>query len=225
MRKSLQFAIVIFWCVFGILFSLSFLFIKKPNPYISGQNKENATRQTNIQNNFSTQPQVKITQDQNLNISNNKDEPKANNPEQESSDKFYQSTTETTNEPPRLNETSSTTTFEPLSSPSQNQPIVPLVVQEKSAIVQIAQLGSFKVDLQDQDTAFTILQRAGTENSFEVKYQWYNGLGAFIDCLGGICNKSHNYWTFYYNNQYSLVGASSQPIEEGDITTWKFETW
>ena len=224
MRKSLQFAIVIFWCVLGILLTLSFLFLKKPNPYLSGQNKEKKPQQTdNLKKDVSNQPQDQITQDQNLNLSNTKDEPQANSPDQESSDKFYQSTTETDDEQPVLNKISSIASSGPKSSPSQHQPIVPPVVQEKSATVQIAQLGSFKVDLQGQDTAFTILKRAGTENSFEVKYQWYDGLGAFIECLGGICSKNNYYWIFYYNGKFSNVGTSSQEVKAGDVMTWKFE--
>ena len=109
--------------------------------------------------------------------------------------------------------------------PSTESPPVSPPVQKEHATVKIGQLGSFQVELKENDTAFSILLRAGSENGFDVNYIWYEGLGAFINCIGGICGHDNYYWAFYYNDQYSMVGASNQPVKDKDETTWKFETW
>lgn len=100
----------------------------------------------------------------------------------------------------------------------------PTLAPRKLATVKIQNLGDFRVSIKDNDTAFTLLIRASQENNFQVSYQNYGDLGSFIDCIGGICGGQNNkYWMFYYNDQFSSVGASSQLISENDITTWKFE--
>ena len=114
-----------------------------------------------------------------------------------------------------------TTPSEPQPQPPPPTPEIP----KKKATVEIAQIGSYQVELQNEDTAFSILLRAGQENNFPVKYTEYPGLGAFVDCIGGICGHNNYYWAFYYNGTYSQVGASLQPVVENDLASWKFETW
>ena len=81
------------------------------------------------------------------------------------------------------------------------------------------------MDLQADDTAFSALLRAGQENGFSIEYQMYEGLGAFVTCIVGICGHDNYYWAFYYNGSYSMVGASAQPVTSGDTMTWKFESF
>lgn len=92
------------------------------------------------------------------------------------------------------------------------------------AAVSIEQVGKYQVDLTDDDTAFTILLRAGEENSFTVEYQMYD-FGAFITCIAEICTTGNQYWAFYYNSAYSMVGASAQIVKDGDTTAWKLESF
>lgn len=101
----------------------------------------------------------------------------------------------------------------------------PTPIPQKFVTVEIQGLGSYEVELEDDDTAFLVLLRAGQQNSFSIDYQNYEGLGIFVNCIGGVCSHDNYYWAFYYNGQYSMVGASAQPVSEGDTTTWKFETW
>ena len=115
-------------------------------------------------------------------------------------------------------------------TPSEPQPQPPPAeIPKKKATVEIAQIGSYQVELRDEDSAFSILLRAGQENNFSVKYTEYTGMGVFVDCLGGICSQNFGtggtYWAFYYNGTYSQVGASLQPVVENDLASWKFETW
>ncbi len=81
----------------------------------------------------------------------------------------------------------------------------------------------YQVEFRENDTAFSVLLRAGEENNFTISYQNYGSLGVFVDCIAGVCGGNNYYWAFYYNGQYSDLGASSQPVSPGDITYWRFE--
>ena len=80
------------------------------------------------------------------------------------------------------------------------------------------------MNLTDDETAFTILLKAGQENGFSVDYQMYD-FGVFITGISGIIPTGNQYWAFYYNGVYSMVGASARPVEDGDATAWKFESF
>ena len=109
-----------------------------------------------------------------------------------------------------------TPTLTPTPTPT---PIVPKVS------IDIENQGSYQVELTDNDTAFSVLLRAGNENGFNVEYTNYEGMGAFVDCIGGVCAHDNYFWAFYYSNVSSMVGASAQSVSDGDVTSWKFETW
>lgn len=123
----------------------------------------------------------------------------------------------------KINSSTNSTNLTPPSLPSPTP--TPTPTPQKLATVEIVTVGSYQIELQDNDTAFSILLRTGEENNFAVDYQMYEGLGAFVKCIAGICGHDNFYWAFYYNGQYSSVGASSQPVFQGDVTTWKFESW
>lgn len=97
-------------------------------------------------------------------------------------------------------------------------------VEKNQAVVTIENLGSYRVDLQNNNNAFTILKEAGAENGFPVEYQEYS-FGVFVTAIGGIKPAGNQYWAFYYNGKYSTVGASSQPIFKNDTTFWKLESF
>jgi TolA-binding protein len=97
-------------------------------------------------------------------------------------------------------------------------------VEKNQAVVTIENLGSYRVDLQSNDNAFTILKRASEQNGFPIEYQEYS-FGVFITSIGGIKPSGNQYWAFYYNGKYSIVGASSQPISKNDTTFWKLESF
>jgi len=97
-------------------------------------------------------------------------------------------------------------------------------VEKNQATVTIQNVGSFKVILQPNDTAFSILKRASEENSFPLTYDSYS-FGVFITSIGGIKPEGNQYWAFYYNGLFSDVGASAQPIKKGDSTFWQLQTF
>lgn len=103
-----------------------------------------------------------------------------------------------------------------------------VVVKEKpkpTANITIQGVGSYHVEIQTGDTAFSILQRAAVQNQFTIEYTTYEGLGVFITAIAGQKPTGNEYWAFYYNGKFSDVGASAQTISEGDTTFWRLESF
>lgn len=119
----------------------------------------------------------------------------------------------------------STPTPAPTSTPTSTPTPTPTPTPVEQAAVAIENVGTYTVNLGIDDTAFSILLRAGQDNGFVVEYQMYEDLGAFVTCIAGICSHDNYYWAFYYNGSYSMVGASSQAVTAGDTTAWKFESF
>lgn len=97
-------------------------------------------------------------------------------------------------------------------------------IERNEVAVIIENVGSYKVDLQNGDNAFTVLERASAENGFTLTYDTYS-FGVFITGIGGITPTGNQYWAFYYNGAYSNVGASSQPVQKGDTIVWRLATF
>lgn len=102
-----------------------------------------------------------------------------------------------------------------------------VVVKEepkKLASVIIEGVGSYQIEIESGDTAFTILKRAAAENNFIAEYQSFD-FGVFVTAIGDIKPEGNKYWAFYYNGQYSNVGASDQAISDGDTTFWQLASF
>ena len=97
-------------------------------------------------------------------------------------------------------------------------------IERNEATVIIENVGSYKINLQNGDNAFTVLERASAENGFALTYDTYP-FGVFITGIGGITPTGNQYWAFYYNGAYSNVGASSQPVQKGDSIVWRLATF
>ena len=94
----------------------------------------------------------------------------------------------------------------------------------KSANVTIKGLGSYKVVLKSGDTAFSVLQRAASENKFALTFEKYD-FGVFVTGIGKIVPVGNQYWAFYFNGAYSQVGASDQKVSSGDTIFWQLESF
>jgi len=95
----------------------------------------------------------------------------------------------------------------------------------KQASVIIDSVGSYKVDISEDETAFSLLKKTADQKGFDIEYTIYEGLGAFITSIAGIKPQGNQYWAFYYNGKYSMVGASSQKITPDDTTFWRLESF
>lgn len=101
----------------------------------------------------------------------------------------------------------------------------PIPTPEKIADIEIANFRNFKIQLRENETAFSSLLRLSEDYSFTLEYQNYGSLGAFISCINGICANNQSYWALYYNNAYSQKGASLLRLFPNDTVSWKLEKY
>jgi hypothetical protein len=90
--------------------------------------------------------------------------------------------------------------------------------------VTVQGVGSYKVTTESGDNAFTALQKATKVGGFPIEYQSYS-FGVFVTSIGGQKAAGNQYWAFYYNGNYSQVGASDQKISDNDTTFWRLESF
>lgn len=95
---------------------------------------------------------------------------------------------------------------------------------EPTANITIEGIGSYNMEVGSADTAFGILKEASIAHGFALEYQSYD-FGIFVTAIGGVKPTGSQYWAFYYNGKYSMVGASDQQVYEGDSIYWKLETF
>lgn len=115
-------------------------------------------------------------------------------------------------------------TSAPTITPTPTPIPTPTPTPTAQATVAIENVGSYQVNLTTSETAFTILLRVAAENGFIIDYELYD-FGAFVKCIANICPSQNQYWAFYYNGAYSMVGASAQAVEDGDTTSWQLESF
>jgi hypothetical protein len=53
------------------------------------------------------------------------------------------------------------------------------------------------------------------------------GANAFVTTIGGRAadDAKHEFWAFYVNGEQAQVGAGSYVMKDGDVITWKLETY
>jgi hypothetical protein len=88
----------------------------------------------------------------------------------------------------------------------------------------IQNVGSYKVDILDNDNAFTVLRRAAQNNNFALNFDTYS-FGVFVKNIGGITPKQNEFWAFYYNAKFSNVGAGDQKVANGDSIFWQLQSF
>ncbi len=86
--------------------------------------------------------------------------------------------------------------------------------------------GSYDIEIVDGNTtAFEVLDKASKSYGFEIEYQdWGGDLGKFITRISNIDTPSDYsyFWSLYYNNSPSMVGASSLILHVGDTVSWRY---
>ncbi|HBT81540.1 TPA: hypothetical protein DEB04_02350 [Candidatus Giovannonibacteria bacterium] len=111
----------------------------------------------------------------------------------------------------------------------------PQVTQAPVQSEQTVSQASFEIDFGDGRTEAIEIEVDGTKNLFQVmkevlteqeiefSYESYSGLGELITKIGDKKNgEGGNYWQFWINGNYSMVGASSYIVKPADIIEWKF---
>lgn len=112
---------------------------------------------------------------------------------------------------------SSNTVEEPTPTPTPT-------IEIKEATIKIENIGTFKVEIQAGDSAFSILKRAASQNGFGLVYDTYD-FGVFVTSINGTKASNSQFWAFYYNGAFSNVGASDQKISQDDVISWKLQSF
>ena len=76
-------------------------------------------------------------------------------------------------------------------------------------------------------TVYGFLMGAAHEGNFSVKYTYYGQYDSIlVDSIAGVVNgDGNNYWQYWLNGDYGMVGADKQPIADNDIIEWKFTSF
>ena len=107
-------------------------------------------------------------------------------------------------------------------NPSATYSPAPVAVEQ--ATLTVENIGSFKVNIKENDTAFSILLRAGAENNLTVDYDSYS-FGVFVKSIGGILPAKNQFWAFFYNGTFSNIGASDQKVKNNDQIFWQLSSF
>ena len=67
-------------------------------------------------------------------------------------------------------------------------------------------------------TAFELAQ-----DSAEIEYDTYDGLGEFITGINGQSADAGHFWAFYLNGESSQTGASQTTLKQGDVIKFVYE--
>lgn len=99
-----------------------------------------------------------------------------------------------------------------------------VVEPQKTVSLTIQGLGDYQIYWHKDDTAWDLLKRAAAQYNFAMSYQQFS-FGIYIRKIGQLETHDNFYWALYYNNQYSMLGASDLKINPNDKISWQFETW
>lgn len=84
--------------------------------------------------------------------------------------------------------------------------------------------GNYQVEIQGNETVFSVLLEASKENSFTLLYTDWGDMGIFIDQIGNLKNSDDwsKFWQYWINGQYATVGCSAQLVKEGNTIEWRY---
>jgi len=76
-------------------------------------------------------------------------------------------------------------------------------------------------------TVYGLLKEVAHDGNFSVKYTYYGQYDSIlIDSIAGVVNgEESNYWQYWINGEYGIVGADRQPLNDNDTVEWKFTTF
>ncbi len=74
--------------------------------------------------------------------------------------------------------------------------------------------GTYVVHVQNESLFYSM------NKTLNLTYKMYGKLGAFIECINGVCQGNGRYWKYYINGNYAQVGASSYYPKINDNITW-----
>lgn len=100
---------------------------------------------------------------------------------------------------------------------------------EASVMVELKTSGAEEVynqqlKVEDGATVLEVMEAAEAEGTFEFTTQTAEGLGEYVDSVGGVEGSADaGYWLFYVNDEASVEGVTAVEVEDGDVIEWKLE--
>lgn len=67
-------------------------------------------------------------------------------------------------------------------------------------------------------TALELLEANATVSTID-----YGDAGQFVNGINGVFGDDENFWSFYYNGEFALVGPSQTELSEGDTIEFVYE--
>lgn len=82
---------------------------------------------------------------------------------------------------------------------------------------------SFEVNA--ESTVLEVMEAAAVDYGFEYTTQTAEGLGEYVDSVGGvIASGDTGYWLYYINSEAAFEGIATQIVQDGDVIEWRFES-
>jgi len=85
--------------------------------------------------------------------------------------------------------------------------------------------GYYQIEYKKNENGYSFMQRAGKKYGFNLYSDYWQGLGYFIKCIGGLCGKGNSFWALYLNGNFSMVGISFITLNKNDTLEWRYETF
>ena len=80
------------------------------------------------------------------------------------------------------------------------------------------------VEIEDGATVLDVMEAAAEDGDFEYTTQTAEGLGEYVDTVGGLAGSGDaGFWLYYVNDEAALEGVATLEVEDGDAIEWRYE--
>lgn len=80
------------------------------------------------------------------------------------------------------------------------------------------------IAVDSEATVQEVMETAAKANDFEYTTQTAEGLGEYVDSVGGVVASGETgYWLYYINDAAALEGIATQTVQDGDAIEWRLE--
>lgn len=152
-------------------------------------------------------------------------EKKTVTPENQENEKNTSTSPMVTSSAPAI-DSSQRTSLLAISSTSQENIVASVATTEKATLTinNGLQGQNFSVEVQEGETAFSLLQKAVAMAGLEVKTKDYGSMGILVEQIGAQKNgQDGKYWLYYLNNEMATVAVNKQGVKAGDKVEFRFE--
>ncbi|MCZ2845989.1 MAG: DUF4430 domain-containing protein [Candidatus Bathyarchaeota archaeon] len=82
----------------------------------------------------------------------------------------------------------------------------------------------YQVTFRKDSTAFSLLERLGEREDFEIESKVYEGMGVLVESIDNVENGTDGkYWQYWVNDELPMVAADKKGVKSGDKVEWRFE--